>query len=123
MKKHGGCSSSAFHYTSALIENTFFFDFTSVFSNSLHTLLKSLFSIILICLLIFFILILFNIKSQNENDDRTFNLIKMYKNKNCSVYVSIGAGLGNRLMSFVGIIVISIYLESKPFCILFNNVS
>lgn len=85
--------------------------------------MKSLLSIILICLLIFFILILFNIKSQNKNDDRTFNLIKMYNNKNFSVYVSIGAGLGNRLMSFVGIIVISIYLESKPFCILFNIVS
>lgn len=85
--------------------------------------MKSLLSIILICLLIFFILIIFNIKNQSKNDDRTFNLIKMYKNKNCSVYVSIGAGLGNRLMSFVGIIVISIYLESKPFCILFNIVS
>lgn len=45
------------------------------------------------------------------------NIIQMYKSKSTIVNVLIKAGLGNRLMSFAGIIVPSIIFKSKPFCI------
>lgn len=48
------------------------------------------------------------------------NIINMYKNINKSVFVLIEGGLGNRLMSFAGTIVLSIYFQSKPFCIMIN---
>lgn len=65
----------------------------------------------LFCLVILSILIL-NI------DNKFLDLIKMYKSTNTSVNVILGSGLGNRLMSFAGIIILSIYFKSKPFCIL-----
>lgn len=50
------------------------------------------------------------------------NLIEMYKKATCSVNIIIREGLGNRLMSFAGIIMLSIYYEYKPFCIIINNI-
>lgn len=44
-------------------------------------------------------------------------IIDMYKKTKTSVSVLTAGGLGNRLMSFAGIIVLSIYYKSKPLCI------
>lgn len=48
----------------------------------------------------------------------TKRLIEMYKRSYSSVNVIIQAGLGNRLMSFAGIIILSIYYELKPISII-----
>lgn len=42
-------------------------------------------------------------------------LIKMYMKSKTEVYVVAAGGLGNRLLSFIGIILISVYFKSKPF--------
>lgn len=44
----------------------------------------------------------------------------IYMNSKNSVNVYMIAGLGNRLMSFAGIILLSIYYEYKPLSILLN---
>lgn len=41
----------------------------------------------------------------------------IYSKTNKSVYVNIRAGLGNRLMSFAGVIILSIYFKAKPISI------
>lgn len=46
-----------------------------------------------------------------KNND-ILNIIQMYKSKNTIVNVLIKGGLGNRLMSFAGIIVLSIIFKS-----------
>lgn len=57
-----------------------------------------------------------------KNND-ILNIIQMYKSKNTIVNVLTKGGLGNRLMSFAGIIVLSIIFKSKPFRIfLYTNI-
>lgn len=68
-----------------------------------------------IILLTIFMCVLIHINYNNY----FLNLIQMYKQSTYSVNVVIQGGLGNRLMSFAGIIVLSIYYKSKPFSILF----
>lgn len=46
---------------------------------------------------------------------------RIYCKTNKIVYVNIRAGLGNRLMSFAGIIILSIYFKAKPISILVYN--
>lgn len=48
------------------------------------------------------------------------NIFNMYKSTNRIIFVVTKGGLGNRLMSFAGIIVLSIYFKSKPYCIIIN---
>lgn len=45
------------------------------------------------------------------------DLINMFNKNNCTVYINIGSGLGNRLMSVIGIVIMSIFFDSKPKCI------
>lgn len=66
----------------------------------------------------FFIIILniclFLLLYKNTSINRIKNLIGMYKKSINSVNVIIRGGLGNRLMSCAGIIVLSIFYELKP---------
>lgn len=64
---------------------------------------------------IILLLYLFYIYFLNINN---IKLINMYKKSIYSVNVVIAGGLGNRLMSFAGIIILSIYYEVKPICII-----
>lgn len=45
------------------------------------------------------------------------NLKTMYKNAKSSIYINMREGLGNRLMSYAGIIALSILYKSKPYSI------
>lgn len=47
-------------------------------------------------------------------------ITKKYFNCNNNIYTFMIAGLGNRLMSFAGIIILSIYFDRKPKSILVN---
>lgn len=69
-------------------------------------------------IVLFTIFTLFILLFTNKNG--ILKLVKMYKNSKSSVSVLVRGGLGNRLMSFAGIIVMSIYFKSKPFCIFCN---
>lgn len=53
----------------------------------------------------------------NRKSITPMDLIKMYRISKKSVYVNMIGGLGNRLLSFVGIIIMSIFHKSKPFSI------
>lgn len=44
-------------------------------------------------------------------------IINIYMKSSKSISVNMIAGLGNRIMSFAGIIILSIYFESKPLSI------
>lgn len=69
----------------------------------------------LILAFITMIIFLFNIYFLNISN---IKLINMYKKSIYSVNVVNAGGLGNRLMSFTGIIILSIYYEVKPLCII-----
>lgn len=67
-----------------------------------------------------FIIIIILRKIRYYSIDGIQELIRMYKSTNTYNYVAvnINAGLGNRLMSLAGLIVLSIFYKSKPICIL-----
>lgn len=51
------------------------------------------------------------------NNNSYIDLIKMFKKTLFSASVNTAGGLGNRLLSFAGIILLSIFYDAKPFCI------
>lgn len=53
-----------------------------------------------------------------HHNSNILNIIKMYGRTNRIINVLIKGGLGNRLMSFSSIIILSIYFKSKPYCII-----
>lgn len=71
----------------------------------------------LVILLYYIVLILF--LKVNGSNIKIKKLINMYKASKNYVYIYANAGLGYRLMSFFGSIILSIYYESKPLRILF----
>lgn len=67
-----------------------------------------------------FILISFYVWYINQSNPLKFlkdDIINIYRKSVRSISVNMIAGLGNRLMSFAGIIILSIYFESKPLSI------
>lgn len=74
----------------------------------------SFFLLTLSCIM--FILIIYKY-NKKKIQNRYKILTTMHKNNNYTILVHTGAGLGNRLMSVVGIIIVSIYYESKPISI------
>lgn len=85
----------------------------------LFMLFIKLFTILFLFIIIYTIEIYANqVNIHSINNINKYNsLIEMYNSNNQSIFVHIGAGLGNRLMSVVGIILLSIYYESKPLSI------
>lgn len=52
-------------------------------------------------------------KSLNVN-----NLTEMYKRSQNEIFIHMDGGLGNRILSLVGIILLSVYFKAKPFSII-----
>lgn len=79
---------------------------------------------IMIKLLFSLMIILYVLYISKYNADYITKIIrKIYINNFNSVSVYMIAGLGNRLMSFAGIIILSIFFESKPKSIILNIIS